>query len=49
MKSDKVVAKHLEAKKAKEMGRAPNKTLLETKNTKYQQIGEVISEQYARS
>ena len=35
MKSDKLVSKHLEAKKAKEMGRAPNKTLLETKNTKY--------------
>ena len=49
MKSDKIVKKHEEAKKAKEMGRAPNKTLLETKNTKYKQIGEVISEQYARS
>ena len=31
------------------MGRAANKTLLETKNAKYKQIGEVISEQYARS
>lgn len=49
MKSDKIVKKHLDAKKAKEMGRAPNKTLLETKNAKYQQIGQVISEQYARS
>lgn len=49
MKSDKLVKKHTDAKKAKEMGRAPNKTLLETKNTKYKQIGEVISEQYARS
>ena len=44
MKSHKVVDKHLEAKKAKEMGRAPNKTLLEMKNSKYKQIGEVISE-----
>ena len=49
MKSDKLVKKHTDAKIAKEMGRAPNKTLLETKNTKYKQIGEVISEQYARS
>ena len=44
MNSDKIVKKHEEAKKAKEMGRAPNKTLLETKNAKYKQIGEVISE-----
>ena len=49
MKSDKLVRKHEEVKKAKQMGRAPNKTLLETKNMKYKQIGEVISEQYARS
>lgn len=31
------------------MGRAPNKTLLDVKGSKYKQIGEVISEQYARS
>lgn len=31
------------------MGRAPNKTLLDIKGSKYKQIGEVISEQYARS
>lgn len=31
------------------MGRAPGKTLLDIKATKYKQLGEVISEQYARS
>ena len=31
------------------MGRAGNKTLLEIKNARYKQIGEVISEQYSRS
>ena len=49
MKSDKIVEKHLKKKKAKEMGRAEDKSILEVKNTKYKPIGEVISEQYARS
>lgn len=31
------------------MGRAPAKSLLDIKKTKYQAFGEVISEQYARS
>ena len=49
MKSDKIVEKHLKKKKSQEMGRAPIKTLLEIKNNKYKNVGEVISEQYARS
>ena len=49
MKTDKIVDKHLEKVKAKDMGRAAPKTLLEVKNNKYKPIGEVISEQYSRS
>ena len=49
MKTYKIVAKHIERKKSTEMGRAPNKTLLQNKNDKYKPIGEVISEQYSRS
>ena len=49
MKTDKLVEKYLHRKQAMEMGRAPAKTLLEIKNARYRQIGEIISEQYARS
>ena len=49
MKTDKIVAKHLEKQKANQPGRAPAKSLLDLKKAQYQQIGEVISEQYARS
>ena len=49
MKTDKLVGQHLAKQKAKEMGRANNKSILDIKNTRYQPIGEVISEQYARS
>ena len=49
MKADKIISKHAEKKKSCEMGRAGNKTLLEIKNARYKQIGEVISEQYSRS
>ena len=49
MKTDKLVSKHMEKQKAKEMGRAANKSILDIKNSRYQPIGEVISEQYARS
>ena len=49
MKTDKLVSKHMEKQKAKEMGRATNKSILDIKNSRYQPIGEVISEQYARS
>ena len=31
------------------MGRAPQKTLLEKKNSKYKEVGEVISDSYARA
>ena len=49
MKTDKLVEKYLQRKQAMEMGRAPAKSLLEIKNARYRQIGEIISEQYARS
>lgn len=49
MKTDKAVDKHLQKKKAKEMGKCETKTLLDIKNTKYKPIGEIISEQYSRS
>lgn len=49
MKSDTIVKKHLEKKKASEMGRAPKQTLLELKNQQYKTAGEVISDVYARS
>jgi len=39
MKSDKIVGKHLEKKKAKELGRAASKSLLDIKKTRYQPIG----------
>jgi len=44
MKTDKAVDKHIQKKKAKEMGKCEAKTLLDIKNTKYKPIGEVISE-----
>ena len=44
MKTDTFVTKHLEKKKALEMGRATKKSLLDVNNGKYKQIGEVISE-----
>ena len=49
MKTDKIVRKHSQKRHGLEPGRAPQKTLLELKNNKYKPIGEVISEQYARS
>ena len=49
MKADKIITKHADKRKSCEMGRAANKTLLEVKNARYKQIGEVISEQYSRS
>ena len=49
MKTDKQVKKHLDKKKAGSLGRAPDKTILDVKNARYKQMGEVISEQYARS
>ena len=44
MKTDKHVKKHLDKKKAGSLGRAPNKTILDVKNARYKQMGEVISE-----
>lgn len=35
MKSDKIVGKYLEKKKAKEMGRVANKSLLDIKKSRY--------------
>ena len=35
MKTDKLVGKHLEKQKAKEMGRAANKSILDIKNSRY--------------
>ena len=49
MKTDKHVSKYIDKKKAGSLGRAPNKTILDVKNARYKQMGEVISEQYARS
>ena len=49
MKSDKIVTKNLEKKRASEMGRAPKQTQLELKNQAYKTPGEVISDFYARS
>lgn len=49
MKSDKIVAKNLEKKRASEMGRAPKQTQLELKNQVFKTPGEVISDCYARS
>lgn len=49
MKDQKIVTKALEKKKSQELGRVPPKTLLDIKNSKYKNIGQVISEQYARS
>ena len=31
------------------MGRAPQKTILQKKNSKYKEVGEVISDSYARA
>lgn len=49
MKTEKIVAKSMEKKRAQELGRVPKRTLLEIKNSKYKNVGQVISEQYARS
>ena len=44
MKSENHVDKHLKKKKDTEFGRAPLKTALEIKNSKFKSVGEVISE-----
>ena len=49
MKSEKNVDKHLKKKKDSEFGRAPLKSALEIKNSKFKSVGEVISEQYTRA
>ena len=49
MKSGKIVNDHQAQKTAKQMGRGPTKTILDIQGSKYKQIGEIISEQYARS
>ena len=49
MKTDTNVKKHFDKKKSSTLGRAPNKSILDVKNARYKQMGEVISEQYARS
>ena len=49
MKTENQVKKHLDKKKSATLGRAPDKTILDVKNARYKQMGEVISEQYARS
>ena len=49
MKVDKNVVKHMEKKKSAEVGRGPRKSHLDVKNSKYKNVGEVISEQYARA
>lgn len=49
MKESKGVSKHMEKKKSAEPGRAPMKTPLQISNNKYRNVGEVISEQYARA
>ena len=49
MKSDRIVGKHLAKKKSQEPGRVPPKSLLDMNNSKYKNVGEIISEQYARS
>ena len=49
MKEDNTIRKHSTKKQANEMGRAPAKTLIEKKNSKYKPVGEIISESYSRA